>query len=195
MIRLAVYDPGREDGGRDVQRILRLLQSLPNPPDETPDSMGRWLTTPNWVSYVDTTRDTVCLLVVEAVEPYPLFPEPNVRVWFWGPRAALDTDNMQELLPVMGAACEEVIRQYPGSASWILSGEPQGLANVPEEENQAKQKEILEFWANNVFGEDAAGGERNAVQIVAVSGMRDNLTGTSTVGKIARLAKVVQVRR
>ena len=192
--------PGRPPGRpviraptqRDIPRILRHLNALQlrAPSTEDADSVAAYFDDPKIVARVDTVQQTECFLHVAATPPFGMFTTPNVAVLWWLPRAAWENNNMQALLPVMAACLDVIIARTPEAVDWILAGSPDGIPAVPQEQSRDKQREILDFWRDDVFGENATGGELNAVQRVEVDG---NPVGISTVGTIARLAKSVIV--
>lgn len=189
-IRRVVYDNSREDGGPDVVLIYKhlLAPEIPHPP-KIPVSLMRWiLEQPDNIVMVDEARETIAWLAVMSIVK-------EVSVPWWLPRASWTENNMRDLMPVMGAACEEVLRLYPGSDNWLLYGDAQGAGETDEEVRQSSY-EIAGAWVD-FFHEIATTGPSpipaNALR--NASPLNDkNFRPVSRVGHIAEIARRLAVR-
>ncbi len=172
-IRLARYDADDETGGPDVQLILSYLRVLPNAPKDNEQSIGNVIDGKNEVVMIDDERKTVARLFVMPVAQEVVIP-------WWLPRASWSVDNMAELVPVMGAACDEVMRRWDGSSTWALYGDFQGEGDTKPGAKQ-NSADIANAW-KDYFGAD-----------VATTDSPQNPTrmarARSTVGAIAALAR------
>lgn len=155
MIRRARYRHTQDsDGGADVRLILQLLQSAPNPPNETPDSIGAILSDEEYqFCYVDTTRRTCARLVVGA---------SAIAVPWWLPRAKWTEDNFDDLVPVMARTAVAVLSAHPDKRNWKVFGDPQFPDDVPEAERQQKSRDINEFWKARLAPYGVTVGEEEA---------------------------------
>lgn len=150
-IREPVYDATAEDGGADVARILGQLTSplLQGAPKETPQSIGQRLGLPNTVTRIDDEHQTVaCFVVVEGKGDDAVVEEERHRhvvVLWWLPRIPWAEDNMPDLIPVFGAACEEVMRRWPGSEDWAIYGDYPGVGETWDDRD-ASSREMVDDW-------------------------------------------------
>lgn len=172
-IRLARYDADDETGGPDVQLILSYLRVLPNAPNDNVQSIGGVLEGKNEIVMIDDVRKTVARLSVMPVAQ-------EVSIPWWLPRAAWKRNNMAELVPVMGAACDEVLRRWDGSSTWVLYGDFQGAGDTKSDAKQ-NSADIANAW-KDFFGADVATADspQNPTRMARAH---------STVGAIAALAR------
>ena len=97
----------------DAPQILINLAWIPNPPNETEDSIIQRLEVPNAISVIDDGSKSVVMAVI-----YP--DEPGVSVIWWiGPPESHFPDRMGALKGFV----EEVLKRWPMSRPWRFYGD------------------------------------------------------------------------
>ncbi len=113
-------------------------RSGPNPPNESIESIGERVADPNFVCMIDDVNDTVAGFLVQPVAQ-------EVLVIWWLPRARWAEDNMKLLVPVFGAACDEVLSLYPASGPWKVYGWYPGVG-ADFAEKAASSLDMVTAW-------------------------------------------------
>ncbi len=124
------------------------------PPNESIESIGARVADPNFVCMIDDTEhDGVSINAIAGffiVEPdltslVPLERDWHVVVIWWLPRAPKEANNAPLLVPVFGAACDEVLRLYPASGPWSIYGYYPGVG-ADFAARTASSREMVDFW-------------------------------------------------
>jgi len=124
-------------GGADVQRILRHLRALPNPPNEDERGIVQLLNEPPGKEfvYIDDVDDVVVRLHTHAPAP-PASWECIVAWWMWvGPPPGLTPQQRlawlkQHVIPCFRVALEAFVAFYPLSLTWPIWGDLPTLAEA-----------------------------------------------------------------
>ena len=143
----------------DAPQILINLAWIPNPPNETEDSIIQRLEVPNAISVIDDDSKSVMMGIV-----YP--DEPGVSaIWWIGPPESHFPDRMVALTGFV----EEVLKRWPMSMPWRFYGDT--------------AEEVL---ANRWRAEVKAPGGPDIVTVRTSSNNVHQCQGESTIGEVAR---------
>ena len=97
----------------DAAQILVNLAWIPNPPNETEDSIIQRLEVPNSISVIDDDSKSVVMAIV-----YPDVPEVKV-IWWIGPPESHFPDRMVALTGWV----EVILARWPMSRPWRVFGD------------------------------------------------------------------------
>ena len=143
----------------DAAQILVNLAWIPNPPNETEDSIIQRLEVPNSISVIDDDSKSVVMAIV-----YPDVPEVKV-IWWIGPPESHFPDRMVALTGWV----EVILGRWPMSRPWRFFGD-------------TADKVLAARWVDEVR-------ERDGPAIVTVGTSPNNFRhfeGESTIGEVAR---------
>ena len=116
-IRAALPGETREDGGADVQTILRHLRSLPNPPNENERGIVGLLNEPVGREFIFIHDEEDVVVRLHASRPLGPNPECVVAWWMWtGAQRVAVAQCFREAL-------RSFVAFYPLSLTWPIWGD------------------------------------------------------------------------
>ncbi len=128
-----------------ARRTEFLLALVPNPPNESTDSIGAIINDSRQIVFIDEERGTVTRLA-----PRPEDKVAPIIWWLWDGEG-----DMRRIAPVLETAIIELLRQYPGSATWKIYGDFPGrgeTATIRRADSKARAKAVQAMLGGNAAG-------------------------------------------